>query len=104
MKNLKSLLSVFILSTVFSLTLTAQNGNQQLLPEEDVTVTYNLYTEYEKMYVIGYKDGYCYNDPDCIEPVDPIPPNPKPGLGTARDGYVRGVKDGIKKRQSEDRQ
>lgn len=37
----------------------------------------------------GYKQGWCYEDNACIEPVVPVCPIPKVGQNTYQDGYNR---------------
>jgi len=46
----------------------------------------------------GYKAGWCYEIVNCIEPIVPVCPVPKPGLDTYEDGYNRGFTQGKKKR------
>lgn len=47
---------------------------------------------YRKAYIDGYTNSYCYGDPNCVGPVEPIVPPPEPGFESAKDGYIRGVR------------
>ncbi len=47
----------------------------------------------------GYKEGYCYEIVNCIEPVIPVCPTPEIGFDTYQDGYNRGFKKGQEKQE-----
>lgn len=42
----------------------------------------------------GYVRGYCYQDPNCIEPIVPLCPLPNLLEDTYQDGYDRGFLKG----------
>lgn len=47
----------------------------------------------------GYKEGYCYEVQNCIEPIVPTCPIPKIGFETYMDGYNRGFIKGKEDRK-----
>lgn len=53
-------------------------------------------TSFSNGYKQGYKEGFCYNDFGCIEPISPLPPIPRIGenSNSYKDGYQRGFIDG----------
>lgn len=60
--------------------------------------------KYSTGYSDGYKQGYCYEDFNCIPPISPITPIPRINESSTsyRDGYNRGFEDGRnKKRENE---
>jgi hypothetical protein len=61
-------------------------------------------SDYSRGFQNGYKAGYCYNDPGCIN-FPPIPPMaPMPRIGESQDnyqdGYNRGFKRGLEDKQA----
>lgn len=60
-------------------------------------------SQYDKGYDKGYKAGYCYNTPNCIEPISPIVPIPRmnESSDSYQDGYNRGFTDGKKKKKED---
>ena len=60
-------------------------------------------TNFDNGFKKGYKKGYCQDQGiNCIEPISPIPPNPKIGESSEsyNDGYNRGFTLGLKERKS----
>lgn len=46
----------------------------------------------------GYKAGYCYQIPHCLEPLPPLCPLPKINEDSYQDGYNRGFLKGKRDR------
>jgi tetratricopeptide (TPR) repeat protein len=55
------------------------------------------YSNYDKGFQYGYKEGFCYNDFGCIPPIPPVTPIPLIGESSEnyKDGYNRGFKKGL---------
>jgi hypothetical protein len=49
-------------------------------------------------YRIGYKDGYCYEKAFCVPPIPPVCPVPAIGEKSFKDGYRRGIAEGLRSR------
>lgn len=51
---------------------------------------------------VGYKSGWCLNDPACLEPLVPLCPLPLPDQDTYSAGLAIGVKQGVADRKTYD--
>lgn len=59
---------------------------------------------FEKGFKVGFKNGYCYKESNCIAPICPIPPviELNESLNNYSDGYDRGFVRGRKERKMYD--
>lgn len=66
-----------------------------------IFVAFGQSSDYDRGFKNGYKEGYCYNDFGCIEPIPPITPIPLVGesYNNYQDGYNRGFKMGLENKQ-----
>lgn len=55
--------------------------------------------EYDRGFKNGYKEGYCYGDPNCLSPLVPLTPLPRLNEDTYTDGYNRGFLKGKNDRE-----
>jgi hypothetical protein len=91
MKKRKLLLAAIV---ILSIGLTSFVDTQDLKVES----TYNLAT-YSDGWKAGYVQGWCYEVPNCIEPIVPICPIAKVGQDRYVDGYNRGFLKGKSNRR-----
>jgi len=61
-----------------------------------VSLMMTVSTQFNIGYDRGYKAGYCYQQPTCIEPISPIAPIPNmnESADSYTDGYNRGFVNG----------
>jgi|GEM_PF-6776478 len=68
-----------------------------------ISLYINAQSSFARGYKAGWKEGYCYESTiSCIPPVPPIPPIPRVGESSDsyKDGYNRGLIDGMNENKS----